>query len=123
MIRLSCWIGGVGCVLGDQALADHGERSPAPVMPTASVRRCIDADIDSSGGPDRPRFVNAAPRLARHFHQLNAEDAESSLDEIVETWRRIRDKLAARTAHDRPDISGKVLKDVPEKVSCLTDAG
>lgn len=102
MIRLSCWIGGVGYVLGDKALAEKRDQSQSLVMQISTARRCIDADIDSGSCADWLRFVNVAPRLARHFNLVDTddEDGEPSLNEIRETWRKCREKLIARSLHE-----------------------
>lgn len=122
MIRLSCWIGGVGCAPIDQILVEDREQALAPVMPASPVKRCIDADIDVKPGVELPRFVNASSRLAQHFHPAD-EEGESSLDEIRETWRKCRDKLMARRMQDCPGSSGNAPRKSEEEASCLPDAG
>lgn len=123
MIRLSCWIGGVGCALVDNELAEDRNQSMSPVMQTSPVKRCIDADIEVSGGFDLRRFENAASRLARHFRVVDAgEKGESSVDEILETWRKYSNKLLARGMPDCPDIPENASTNAKEKAPCLTDA-
>jgi hypothetical protein len=126
MIRLSCWIGGVGCVPIDQLLVEDEEQAKeqalAPVMPASPVKRCIDADIDVKPGVELPRFVNASSMLAQHFHPAD-EEGESSLDEIRETWRKCREKLMARRMQACPDTLGNAPRKSEAEASCLTDAG
>ena len=124
MIRLSCWIGGVGCAIDDKALVGDLDQSLSPVMQTSPVKRCIDADIDASGDCGQRRFMNVAPRLARYFHSVDSdEEGESSLGEIMETWRKYRDRLIPRKVHDCLGTFDNAPKDAEAKAPCLTDAG
>jgi hypothetical protein len=122
MIRLSCWIGGVGYVLGDKAVVEHRDQSQSLVMQISTARRCIDADIDSSRCAEWLRFENVASRLARHFNLVDTEeDGESSLNEIGEAWRKCREKLIAHSLHEPLRGSGETVKFEKGKSPCSSD--
>ncbi len=107
MIRLSCWIGVMGCVLGGKALAEEGAVAVPPPVKLSPIKRFVEADMDNSGGLSREEFANAAPKLERYFHLVDADgDGEASLDEVLEAWRKYKDRLRARLSEAPGEAAG-----------------
>ncbi len=123
MIRLSCWIGVMGCAIGGKAVAGEVDQSLLPTLQSSPMKRFVDADVDESGSLNRREFANAAPKLARYFHLVDLdEDGEASLDEIMEAWRKYKDKLIARIGLEPAEVSDKPSKGEEKKAACLSDS-
>ncbi len=123
MIRLSCWIGVMGCAIGGKAVAGEVDQSVPLTLQSSPMKRFVDADVDESGSLNRQEFANAAPKLARYFHLVDLdEDGEASLDEIMEAWRKYRDKLIARIGLEPAEVSDKPSKGEETKAACLSDS-
>jgi len=88
MIRLSCWIGAIGCRVTDKASKKSGEGVVIQVGKASLVKCYPTAEREGGreGGRelDRLAFQNAAPGLLGHFHPEDVEaDCVPSLDEIL----------------------------------------
>ncbi len=106
MIRLSCWMVVMGCAAGGKAFASEVVADPVPAL--SPMKRFLLADVDESGGLSSQEFANAAPRLARFFHLIDLdEDGEASLDEILEAWRKYKDRLKGHLAREEVEDSSK----------------
>jgi hypothetical protein len=67
MIRLSCWIGVMGCVIGGKALAGDMDQGVVPFARISPVKPQAIGDENQGGGPKAVELVNAAPRLIGFF--------------------------------------------------------
>lgn len=84
MIRLSCWIGAMGCRVTDKALKKPGEGVVVPVGKASLVKCYPTAEREGGRELDRLVFQNAAPGLLGHFHPEDVEaDCAPTLDEIL----------------------------------------
>ena len=113
MIRLSCWIGVMGCAVGGKVFASDVVVDPVPAL--SPMKRFVTADVDESGGLSRQEFANAAPKLARYFHLVDLdEDGEASLDEILDAWRKYKDRLKGHLVREEGEGASKKSDCAPE---------
>lgn len=80
MIRLSCWIGAMGCRVTDPVVKKPGEATGE-----ASLLKCYPVAEGERGlEMDTLAFPNAAPALLGHFHPEDTDaDRAPTLDEIL----------------------------------------
>lgn len=107
MIRLSCWIGGVGHRVFPETVAD--EAGPSVGFAVSSLKRGIFEDVLVKDSLDRVRFADRSEALALHFRRpLGAPGLSPS-------WQRFRSGLGLA----RDGAAGARTDDV--RVPCLTD--
>lgn len=109
MIRLSCWIGGVGCDHTELA-AEQGPEAALPVkLPSPPLKRAIFEDVRVREPLDIPRFPDHADALAGYFRKdvARADGAAA--------WRVFRNRLLQ--ARPQPDDAGQA----DARLDCLAD--
>ena len=115
MIRLSCWIGGVGHET--LPVAEGGgcpERAPSPGPGSTPLKRAIFEDVLVADPLKLARFADRAEALAAHFRRVGAE-ADSAM-----SWHRFWSSLG----HARGDVSSAGSGQHPdrsERTPCVTD--
>jgi hypothetical protein len=120
MIRLSCWIGAMGCTVRSEAV--HEERSAeSDLAPSPINQRCIDTDLDEKERFKLWAFTDAASRLARKFHPVD-QDREAGQGELRESWRRYKDMLTPHRGIGRPEDEVVDMPGVATKTPNLVDS-
>jgi hypothetical protein len=97
MIRLSCWIGAMGCGVTGKALRKSGEGTVVQVGQASLVDCRPTAEGQRAREIDSLAFPNVAPGLLDFFHAGDAEaDCAATLDEILFGRERREDGGARR---------------------------
>lgn len=117
MIRLSCWIGAMGCTASHDS--PGGEKGCPQVSVLQPFTRCIETDVSENEHVDVLAFPDASARLAHHFQSLR-QDCGTSLDEV----KRFLDACKGRLlpgAGDGAELSASG-SDRPKQAVCHTDS-
>lgn len=119
MIRLSCWVGALGCTIGEDAGSAGKECSVLSVLQPPV--RCIETDVGEIERLNHLAFADVSARLAHRFQSV-CKECGTSLEEARRFLQACRERLACRDEGGRDPVAGSPAPDRGNRSACLTDS-